>query len=370
MLALLARLLCLCTLLLGACQEPPPLRVAIVAPLTRFSSEFGTEGRNGALLAIEEINAQGGINGRLLEPEVHDVGGGADLNTAVLAQLLRSGTRYIVGPYTSNMAQSTMEAMHGANALLITPTMSSPLLEGKPDAILRIQTTNLSQIGETARHMKKRGVRRVAALFDASNREYTQTLVQGLFQALQDQPGLYWQEDSILPGQREPQDVAQALSGQKFDAIYIASTAQRSAIIAQILRRNGNQAALYGCSWNMTDELLTQGGSAVEGMVFAGPTPPAGVNPRGLAFEKRFIERFGKPPSFAGAESYEAIQALAYGLRRADPAHPLSVRDTLLRAPRLSGVYDDFTWDKNGDVRRPITLVEIHQGRFRLTGPR
>jgi len=353
-------------LLLASCQEPPPVRIAIVAPLTRFSSEFGTEGRNGAILAIEEINAQGGIHGQSLEPVVRDVGGGPDSCKLILKHLLDSGVQFIIGPFTSNMAIATMDAMAGANALLITPTMSSALLESKDDAILRMQTTNLGQAGEIAKVMRQRKVKKIAAIYDISNREYTQTLVTGLQTSMAADKEVVILVDSIVPGIRNPEDVANQLAHGEYDAIYIASLAQRTATIAQILRRDGNQDPLYGCSWNMTAELLAQGGNTIEGMVFSGPTPPAGVNPKGKAFETRFFQRFGKTSSFAGAESYEAVHALAQGLRKAGSSDPKAVRDTLLQSATFSGVYDDFSWNATGDVNRPISVVEVKNGAFQL----
>lgn len=61
-----------CALLLAGCSDPQPIRIGLIAGLSDRGSDFGESVRNGVILAVEEQNAAGGINGRPIELIVRD----------------------------------------------------------------------------------------------------------------------------------------------------------------------------------------------------------------------------------------------------------------------------------------------------------
>lgn len=346
------------------CGGGDPIAVVVLAPLTRFSTELGTHGRNGTQLAIEEINAAGGINGRPLELHVYDVGGGPDSCGLVLRTLLDSGYQYFIGPYTSNMAQPVMDAMQKRKALLLTPTMSADTLENRDDAILCMLPANQWQIKSMVSVIRQAGVDSLVALYDADNRAYSWTLVKNLSTLFLAQGGHSVVLDSIVQGVRPPELVGDYWASRSRPAFFISTSGSRSATVVQQLRKNGARPRLFGGSWGMTPDALEQGGMAIEGMVFSAPFPPAGVMPSANDFEQRYRLRFGKIPTFSATASWEAVQALAVGLRQANVDDPLAVRESLLVQPRFVGVYKDYRFNATGDVERPQTLVQVHNHAY------
>lgn len=350
--------------LYAACSNNEPIRIGFVAPLTRYSTELGTSGRNGAILAVEEINAQGGIYGHPLELTIRDVGGGPDSCERILGELLEAGHQYIVGPYTSNMAPAAMRAMKGKNALLLTPTMTTDMLEGLDDEILCVQPANHWTAERIIEHLVQTGLDSAVAVYDASNREYSQTLVESFRKTFTAMGGKVHQIDSIVPQVRSPSDVGQALAQVKTKAIYVATNGSQFATFAQTIRHGGQTAPLFAGTWAMTLETLSQGGRSVEGTIFSSPSPPANPEVSRNAFEIRFVERFGSPSNFASQESWEAVMALAQALRENPSGDPKQIQDDLLSREEIPGVYDNFRWNRFGDVVRPQTLVQIQNNRF------
>lgn len=352
-------------LMLVGCGDKTPVTVALLAPLTGYSTELGNAGRNGVVLAVEQINASGGIRGRPIELRIYDVGWSPDSSELLMRALLDSGVQYVVGPYTSNMAAGTLAAMEGRNALLLTPTMSSDVLANRDDNILCIQPYNSTQSRCVADYLQKKGWERIAIVYDASNKAYSQTSADSLAKFFLQSGGKEVQMDSLLPDEGGAAQAALRLAARKVQAGVVISTGAQTAMLAQTLHLK-NKMPLVGASWGMTRELLYQGGRAVEGMVFCAPTPPVGKHPGGEKFEAVFRERFGQETSFSAVESWEAMQALALGLRLADPNNPLAVRDSLLQQKRMEGVYDSFQWDAQGDVMRPVVQVVVRDGAFQL----
>lgn len=351
-------------LFMQACGDVKPIRIGLVAPLTRFSTELGMQGRDGAILAVEEVNAQGGIGGRKLQLEIRDVGGGPDSCERILHELLGSGHRYLIGPFTSNMAKASLRAMHGSGGLMITPTMSSDVLDGQDDEILRIQPSNSVQAQNIVDYMLGHHLDSVAVLYDASNREYTQSLADSFSLYFLRGKGTIIAYDSLVPGLREPSVAGTHLGLLRSPAYFMVTTGANLAILSQNIIHSHPKAQLFAASWGMTPEVIEQGGRTVEGMIFSAPAPPPGSLSGTNDFEVRFLKRFSHAPSFAAVASYEGVRALAWALREGKAEDPLAVRRLLLSLPRVEGVYSDFHWNSSGDVIRPQSLVQIRQGAF------
>jgi len=351
-------------ILLNACLSKEPIRIGVVAPLTRFSTELGTQGRDGAILAAEEINAQGGIHGHLIELVIRDVGGGPDSCKIILKEMQNQGIQYFVGPYTSNMAKPAMDVMDSSHSLMITTTISSDILAGRNDQILRISSSGSKQVHGIVQNIISRGFKTAAIVYDVNNREYAQALVPLFNTAFTQMGGSIVYTDSIVNDSRPPLTTAASLAKVKADAFYIITTGNNLATIVQSLRINGQQAPVFGASWGMTPELLLQGGKAIEGLTFNTSTPPVGSFPNGKAFEENFNHHYGKTAAFSAVLSYEAVHALATGFTLAGSSTPSFVKDSLLAQSTIHGVYNDFHWDKYGDIIRQQVMVQVHNGNF------
>lgn len=346
------------------CSQNEPIKIGFVGSLTQYSTELSIQGRNGAILAVEEINANGGIEGRPIELTIRDVGGSADSCEHHIKELISLGHNFIIGPYTSNMAVAAQNALQSKNAILLTPTMTTDVLEGLDDGILRLQPSNFWQAEQVARHMRSIGLDSAITVYDASNREYAQTLVNSFTKSFIAFGGHVQFVDSIVPKTRSAYDVASALAPIKTQAIFIVTTGAQLASFAQTLRLGKNQAPLFSGSWGMTPETIAQGGASVEGITYSALIPPSGSVPAKFNFEENYFQRFSTVPNFSATATWEAVMSLAVGLRQEESLDPAKVKALLLNQEKLEGVYDTFHWNRFGDAMRTQTLVRIENGKY------
>lgn len=165
-------LLFLC-LSLSACSDDP-IRLGFSGTLKGKYSDLGVQGRNGALLAVEDINEAGGIDGRKIELIVRD-----DKNTpegAVEAdkELAAEGVSAIIGHMTSSQSMAAVRGMKDSKVVYISPTTSTPLLQGIRDNFFRVipTLTDLSK-GLAEYSVDKLGKGRLAVVWDNSNPAFT-----------------------------------------------------------------------------------------------------------------------------------------------------------------------------------------------------
>lgn len=352
------------SMLFLGCSQNEPIKIGFVGSLTRYSTELSIQGRNGAILAVEEINANGGIDGRPIELTIRDIGGSADSCEHHINELISSGHNYIIGPYTSNMADASRMALKSKNAILLTPTMTTDALEGLDDEILRLQPSNFWQAEQIARYMRSIGIDSAITVYDASNRAYAQTLVASFAKSFIAFGGHIQKVDSILPVQRSAYDVASALAPIASQAFFVVTTGTQLASFAQTLRLGKNIAPLFSGAWGMTPETIAQGGSSVEGTTFSALIPPAGSAPAKFNFENNYIQRFSTVPNFAATATWEAVMSLALGLRQVSYDDPAKVKKFLLEQDIFEGVYDTFHWNRFGDAMRKQTLVRIENAKY------
>src|ERR1700761_5851369 len=112
---------------LCGCQPAQPIKVAFIGGLSGHVSELAIDGRNGAQLAIETLNAQGGAR---YELRVHDDAHAIEDAAAAVDAMANEGDAFAVGPMTSVVAQHMLPEAAKRHLVLISPTANSDELSG------------------------------------------------------------------------------------------------------------------------------------------------------------------------------------------------------------------------------------------------
>ena len=155
--------------LLAGCGGEEPIRIGLLAGLSDRGSDFGESVRNGVILAIEQQNQAGGINGRMIELIVRDDGQEREQAIRAAEELIALRPDIIIGPVTSSMASVVVPLMNRANQTIISPTVASTDFHGKDDTFFRVNRTTREAALHHASVLYERGARRVGIAFDASN---------------------------------------------------------------------------------------------------------------------------------------------------------------------------------------------------------
>jgi branched-chain amino acid transport system substrate-binding protein len=164
------------TTALAACTKKEPVRLGFVGGITGRVADLGVAGRNGAMLAIEERNAAGGVNGRQIELVVRDDEQNPETAKRVVTELIRSKVEVIIGPMTSGMAMAVVPLVNASRTIMVSPTVTTSELTGKDDNFLRVISSTAEYGAKNARcEFERCGHRTVAAIYDLSNRSYTES---------------------------------------------------------------------------------------------------------------------------------------------------------------------------------------------------
>lgn len=354
-------------LFLVSCSSPAPLKIGYAGELTGKRSELGVAGRDGAQLAVEHLNARGGIAGRPVELLVRDDRGDPETARAVDAELIESGVVAIVGHMTSGQALAVFDQINAAEVVLISPTSSSNEFNQQADFFFRV-VPDTARLGVAlARHVSARfpDTARVLGVCDLSNRSFTESYwraVSAEFARLGGGPG---QLLCFTSGETDLAAFTAEIVAATPEAVVFIASAVDTALLAQYGRQQGLSAAYFSSGWAQTDELLEKGGAAVEGLELNAVFNPTNTYPPFTAFRESFLARYRREPGFGAVYAYEAVLVLAAALEKTGGL-PDGLPDALLTIRDFEGVQSIISLDAYGDVERDTYIAVIENGTFEI----
>ncbi len=353
--------------LIFGCADPEPVKVGFAGQLTGIYSDLGVQGRNGVQLAVDRLNENGGVEGRMLELIVRNdknsVKGAIEADT----ELIRQGVVAIIGHMTSSQTLGVEGFVKDREVPLISPTASSPLLQGKQDYIFRLNPSSDKSarvMGEYAfTHLKEK---RVAVLYDMKNQAYSLPYAQVFIDSFATLGGKiplqvnFSSEEGV-----NWSGIIERIDTHAVSAVMIVASAADTAAFAQKMRAAGKEWQIYGSGWAYTQNLIQYGGRAVEGLVFTDSFNRNSTRPEFQEFKQHYVERFGPEPMFAATQGYEAMLFLAKGLRARDE-YGGDLYKALQNIRTVEGLMGRLHFNRYGDVRRPYFMSKIVNGEFKI----
>jgi branched-chain amino acid transport system substrate-binding protein len=346
-------------LLVLRCAPQPHIQIGFVGGLTGRNSSLGISGRNGVMLAVEEVNGSGGIRGRkvilVTKDDKQDVGEAQK----VVNELISSNVDVIIGHMTSQMADATVPLINAANVLMISPTVSTNSLTGIDDNFLRLLPPTAAIINYYAKYSYHvLGVKSAVVIYDTSNESYSKDWFTN-FKNKFDEFGL----DTVKPFPYDASvnndfhSMAKAIAAMKPDSVVIASVSIDAALLCQHLRINNFQGKILASSWSMTHDFIEYGGKNVEGVYFMQWFDEKNDDPAFLAFKAKYIERFGIEPDFASTLAYEAAYVVFRALAQTKKTSEL--KSVILNTARFPGLQGDILFDRFGEPTRQMNIFQV-----------
>ena len=347
------------------CSLQPGIPVGFSAALTGKQNEQGVNLRNGVELAVEEINAAGGVNGRILELRVEDDLGTEEGARQAERRLIGAGVVAILGHMTSSQTLAGDPEAEAGGIPLLSATASTSLMTGKRDLFLRtvVSTDDMGR-GFASYIRQERGLKRLAIILDQDNTAYSTPMAQ-TFQDTFTRLGGEISAQLPFSARQSPDFfplVEQLMEDQPEGVLIIASPAD-TALIAQAINLKNWKPALFTSSWGQGASLIQNGGSAVEDMETIIAFDMNDSSPALQAFKDRYEKRFGQAPNFIAAEGFETMKMLAVALQ-ANRGKSQGLAQALINLNDFQGLTGLIRLDEYGDAIRPLYIQKIGERRF------
>lgn len=354
--------------LLAACKSTDdPIRIGILGPL---SHNDGSPMKNAAILAAEEINRAGGINGRRLELVQRDDYGNADSALAAAVELERSDVVAVVGSVYSSITLTVAPVFNGSSnpVVQISPSSSSPAVSQAGPYTFRICPTDLAHGGALARFARERlNLSRAAVIYQ--NDEYGRGMRRAFLEEFTRLGGTVLGVDPYIQSAGVPAPYFERLAGGVHpQLVFVAGMAKEGGQAMRVARGLGLNAAFMGGD-GLSD--LADTDPMAEGTFISVAYLEDHSSPRNLEFVQKYHARFPNSAALnkSGAGAYEAIYLLREIITRVG-TNRRDIRDALAEVGTSTPAYEGLTgriaFDENGDVPDlPVVVGVVRQGALR-----
>lgn len=341
----------------SATAAPAPIIVALEAPLTGQQAGNGIDMYRGAKLAVDQINAKGGVLGRKVTLIKADDQANPDIALQVAEQVKAAGAVAVIGPYNSSVGLKNLQYYMDN---MITPVQLTSTDKTTGDGVtLQPKDSQISPV-EIAYMSQSTGCPKVVMLVDPSS--YTQGMANRVGKAMICGDGVPVASIPISESQTDfTAQVNQAIA-LKPDIIYVSTYYPQGSAIAKAIAASSTTADCLMGMGNVDPAFIKQAGlKASQRCVFSGE-PAARQMPDASAYAKAYRAKFNAKPGVWGTFTYDSANVLFAAMEKAGSEKYGPVLKALLKTKNYPGATGSVTLDsKTGNrVNVPVYIMKVN----------
>ena len=345
---------------------PEPIKVGEIASLTGKEAAFGQSSHKGTLLAIEELNAAGGVLGRPLKLITEDNQTKAGESATATRKLIsRDQVVALLGEVASSRSLEIAPIAQSSKIPMVSPASTNPKVTAVGSYVFRVCFIDPFQGTVMAKFAHADlGLRRVAVLTSVSS-AYSVGLSKFFKERFLAEGGEIAIEQKYAEGDKDFRAQLTAIKATGVGGIFVPGYYSEAALIAKQARELGITAALFGGDGWEAPQLLAIGGDALEGCYYSTHYSAEDTAPAVQNFVKKYRARFGgEMPDAMAALGYDSAFVLADAITRAGSTAPEELRTALATTRDFVGVTGKTTIDADRNAAKAAVVVAIKYGRI------
>ena len=344
------------------------IKVGEFASLSGSEAAFGRTSHNGTKLAVEQINAAGGVLGKKLDLITEDdQSKDGESATAVKKLISRDKVVAILGEVASIRSLEAAPICQQYKVPQISPSSTNPKVTQIGDYIFRVCFIDPFQGTVMARFASKTlGVKRVALMTDVGS-TYSVGLADYFKKAFTENKwGDIVIEQKFTKDDKDFRAQLTAIKALNPEAIFVPGYYSQVTLIAMQARELGITVPLFGGDGWEAPELIQGPGAAeaLEGCYFSTHFSPDQDVPKIKQFVADYEKEFGATPDAMAALGYDSVLALVDAIKRANSTDGAKIRDALATLKDLDGVTGKTTLDADRNAQKPAVIIGIKGGKF------
>ncbi|GGQ16326.1 branched-chain amino acid ABC transporter substrate-binding protein [Streptosporangium sandarakinum] len=294
-----------------------PIVLGMLIPQSGSEAAIGPYMSNAAQLAVDEINAKGGVLGRKLELKTADDACDAQSAAAGANKLVTEGVDVSVGGYCSGATLPTLPIFGKANIPMIIPAANSQeLVDQKLKHVFLINGTGTQQAAAAEKWMTKQGAKSVALMHD--NTSYSKDIALRT-QALLDAPGGADTAliEAVTPKESDYSANITNVLAKKPDFVYWTGYFQEGGLIARQLRQAGYKGSIMVGDGSVSPKLVEIAGPEAAEGVYATMTQTPDTLEGAEGWIEAYKKKFGTEPGPYSNQAYDAVRLAAEAVGKA-----------------------------------------------------
>jgi branched-chain amino acid transport system substrate-binding protein len=339
--------------------------IGIMVPVTGSEAADGIDMENAAKLAVEEINAAGGVMGYRIVTSTGDDECDPSKATVAASQLISEEVIAVVGGYCSGATLPTL-ALYGDAGVpfVIAAANATSLIAENPGWAFMINSTGDAQAAKAVEWFENLGVETISLVDDGS----------AFSVDLKDQTKEQWEaagyavltEDRVETGTQDFSAVVTRIMSANPDAVYWTAYQGLGALLIRQLRENGYEGTIMVGDGSSAQELIDLAGADAEGVYCTAP-PVVDFLPAAQGFIDGYNNAFPREPGAYAGLMYDATYLLVNAIERAGSFDGDAIRDALEATDGFEGITGPVGFTPENTLNRSNFVILVAQdGRWAL----
>lgn len=345
------------------------LKIAEVVELTGPGTTSGTNFKDGANLAIKEINAAGGIMGRQIETTVSDTQSNPGVAKGLVQKAIDNDVFAVFGPVFTGSIMVSMAVTEDAGVPNFVGGEGASITQQGNKYVFRTSLTQADAMPKVARYLEgRKDIKTIAVLY--VNNDFGKGGLDAIHKALEGSHVKIVEDISTASGQVDFSSAVIKLKQANPDALFSYTNEEESARLLRELKKQGWDKPIIGETTIAGQKVIELAGPAAEGAIaHVGLTVDAPID--GMAkFNKAFQAANGYVSDHNGIKGYTGVYILKAAIEKVGKFDRKAVAAALhgmhISAKDHPGVLMDVSYDAKGDLDRESFLVQIVDGKQKV----
>ncbi len=324
------------------------IRIGFIGPLTGDYANYGTLCKQAVQMAIEEINANGGINGVEIKLYAEDSEGDSQKALAAMEKLSSSDkVCAIVGPVLTGEAFSVAERADAEGIVIITPSASHKDITNIGDYIFRTTPSDGLQ-GEVAGKYwyEVLGYRKLAVLY--AKNDYSQGLYESMSETFTAEGGQIVATATFMVGDKDFKTQLTNLKNTDAEAIYIPDYTAEMAQILEQASQLGIDKPFLSSDGFLSEEIYTLAGQYTDGVIYTASAKLV-ESDKNKVFKENYTAKWGVGPDSFASNAYDATYILASVIEKVGTNRE-AIKKGMQQVKDFEGVNGIINFAENGDL--------------------
>ncbi len=350
-----------------AAAQGDAIKIGVISSLTGSVSTYGQSVRNAVTMAVEDINAAGGINGRQISLIIlDDKGDGTEAAQAARRLVDRENVALILGPVITPAVMAVAPICQAAGVPMLTPTGTGDQITSVGDYIFRGAYKDSFQGRVMAQFaIEYLGLKEAAIIYDVAN-DYSVGLRTAFKTTFEELGGKIVAEESYSTGDTDFSAQLTSLAMRNPEALFIPDYYSTAGPILMQARLMGMDAVMLGVDGWDSPDLSALAGGFEEGGYIVNHYSADVDSPATQDFIARYKEAFGQAPDALAALGYDGTLIVAKALEAAGSTDPEALKNALGTVGDIEGVTGTINMDPEGTPIKSAVILRITGGQWEL----
>ncbi|MCX7708329.1 MAG: ABC transporter substrate-binding protein [Clostridia bacterium] len=335
------------------------IKIGAILPVSGQIAAYGELARDGVQLAVDEINAKGGILGKKIELIVEDDEANPEKTVNAFKKLTKQDNIVgIIGALTSKCSLSITQYAQAQKIIMITPTSTNDAVTSAGNFIFRACYNDSYQGQGIAKFsIETLKAKKAAILFDNTN-DYSKSLRDNFKKKFEELGGNIVAEESYAAMDKDFNSQLAKIKGTNPGVLFIPDYYTTVSLIAKQVKRQGINVPMLGADgW---DEITFSAGDEIIGSYYSNHFSPNNPDQRVQKFVNDYYSKYNIKPDVLAALNYDAAYILADAIQRAGSIDPDKIQAEMMKT---NGKYltGNLKFDQNRNPIKSLVMLKIQK---------